>query len=87
MKSRRRHITVRLSQSSADFVRGLAKKDKVRPSTKAAQLIEMGLDEIEDLYWSKRAEEIEGKTTGYISSEEFWKRLLPKQTKKASELK
>lgn len=82
MKSRIHHITVRLSKSSADFVRGLAKKDKVQTSTKAAQLIEMALDDIEDAYWSKQADEIDAKTTGYISSEEFWKGLLPENTKK-----
>lgn len=75
MKKNTNQIIVTLSKSSADFVRGLAKKDKITESKKAAQLIEMALDDIEDAYWSKEADKIDQKTTKWISHEEFWSKV------------
>ena len=69
-------LSVLVPQDTLKYVKALALQDNVSIETKAAQLIERALEEIEDDYFASEAAKRMGKGARYISHEEFWRKCL-----------
>ncbi len=73
-KNPRIHVT--LDAETAKYLALMAKKSKKTLSATAKSLIEQAIEDSEDAYWLKIAEERILSGEKYISHEEAWKGLL-----------
>lgn len=70
-------FNVTLKKDTAHYVQQIAKRDEMPLSAKISQLVELALEIEEDLYFSRKADEVLRKSKGKtISHEEFWSKLL-----------
>jgi hypothetical protein len=73
MPTQNPRINMTLPPHYAAVITKLAKRDHVSISAKAAELILFALEHDEDMYFSKLAEDVERRTTKWVSHEEAWK--------------
>ena len=76
MPTSKKRLNITLSKDAAIFLKQIALRDEVPQATKAAELIEMALELIEDDYYSKMAEKRDKPNAKYLSHEEFWSKVL-----------
>ena len=73
MPTKKKRINITVSDEEADLIELLAKKDGVPVAAKAKELLEMGMEYIEDLGFSMIAAERMANDDGTrISHEEAW---------------
>lgn len=76
MPTTKKRLNLTLPKHVAVYLQKIAIRDEVSQSQKAVELIEEALELAEDEYFGKIAEERIKNSKGYISSEEFWKKVL-----------
>ncbi len=77
MPTKKRRLNITLSKNAALFVKQIALRDDVPEATKISELVELALEIEEDMYLSRKSDELleqsKGKT---VSHKEFWSKLL-----------
>ena len=73
MPTKKKRINVSLTKKLYVLLQGIALRDEMPVASKAADLIEKALEDEEDVYLSKRAEERDTPDAKFISHEEAWK--------------
>jgi hypothetical protein len=76
MPTQKKRVNITLGKDTALFLKQIALRDEVPEATKAAQLLEYALELLEDEYFSKVADSRAKENKGFISHEEFWKKVL-----------
>lgn len=78
MPTKKKRINLTTPDKLYLVIEQLAEQDEVPVSTKALQLLGQAaaMEEIEDEYFSKLADALCERNTGFISHEEFWSKLL-----------
>jgi predicted DNA-binding protein len=76
MPTKKRRLNITLPKDIALYLEQMALRDEVSQSQKAVELIEEALERDEEDYFVHIAEERIKKGGKYISSEEFWKKVL-----------
>lgn len=66
-------INITLDKEYLGILSKLAKRDKVSVAAKTKEMILRGLEMDEDIYFSRLAEEVEKRTTKWVSHEDAWK--------------
>lgn len=75
MATKNPRINVTVSEETAAILALMAKQKKKTISATVNSLVEQAIEQHEDAYWLKIAKDRE-KDASYISSEEFWKKVL-----------
>lgn len=73
MPTQNPRINITLDQKFAGIIAKLAKRDDMSVSSKAKEMILRALELDEDAYFSELAENVEKRTTKWVSHEDAWK--------------
>lgn len=73
MPTQNPRINITLDPKFAGVIASLAKRDNVSISSKTKELVMVALELQEDMYFSKLAEDVERRTTKWVSHEDAWK--------------
>ena len=77
MPTKKRRLNITLSKDAAFFVKQIALRDEVPEATKISELVELALEIEEDMYLSRKSDELLERSKGKtISHKEFWSKLL-----------
>ncbi len=76
MATKNPRINVTVSEETAAIIALMAKQKKKTISATVNSLLEKAIEDHEDAYWLKIAEERRNEGEKTLSSEEFWKDLL-----------
>ena len=73
MSTTKTRINMSISDEVRDMLRKAAERDQVPEATKAARLLEMGLELEEDQIWNEIAEKRDTKRARFIPHAHAWK--------------
>lgn len=73
MATTKSRINITLSDSVKDHLARLAQRDRIPQATKAARLLEIGLELEEDQVWEVIAEKRDSPDAQYLSHEHAWR--------------
>lgn len=76
MPTSKKRINICLTKEAALFLEKLSLRDDVPQATKAAQLLERGLEMEEDEYFSVVADRRAAKSAGWTAHKTFWSKVL-----------
>lgn len=73
MPTQNPRINITLNKEFLDVISKLAARDHMSVSAKTKEMVMKGLEMDEDIYFSKLAEDVERRTTHWVSHEDAWK--------------
>jgi cell wall assembly regulator SMI1 len=73
MPTNKARINITLPEDIREALEKLARRDRVPQATKAARLLETGLEIEEDIVWDKLAKSRDTKNARFVSHEKAWK--------------
>lgn len=76
MPTTKKRLNLTLSKDMAFYIEKLALRDEMPQAEKAVELIEKALEIEEDAYFAAIADKRAEETTGWMSHEEFWAKVL-----------
>lgn len=77
MATNKKRVPVTIPPDIEATLNDFSKEHGLSLSQTIALLARYGLERAEDEYFGQLADELDEKTTGYVSHEEFWNKVLP----------